>query len=323
MTQPEPQHKAADGALVEPGQAWAYRARQADDLVQVGVLRLGAQRPARVLVKFADEVFEGREEWVPPARLKALWRDVDQYRAREARWNRIRAAGVPSDDPREDAAETVIELLLADDGTEIGYHGSGSIRLRDPAALAAKLGLDPGQLTGHPLAFTENDVLIAPWEVTELIVTTVARHNPIPVLEHVAREEREARHEAIHGRWYPGGRHHDDFYVEPERCVESDNEYSRPRRELLRVWCGTDATDRFDELAELRKEVRRVGEIAQSAINALRAAGRQAEAAGLQRELGTPLDMLRSTDQSGGRQALKPRGMNLSNSDGPTSSGTR
>jgi hypothetical protein len=57
--------------LVEAGQASAYRARQADDLVQVKVLRLGSQRPARVLVKFAAELIEGRQERVPPARLKA------------------------------------------------------------------------------------------------------------------------------------------------------------------------------------------------------------------------------------------------------------
>jgi hypothetical protein len=112
---------------------------------------------------------------------------------REARWNRIDAAGLPPDDPREDAAQTVIDLLLGDDGAEIGYRESAAIRLRDPAVAAAKLCLDPGQLTGHPFAFTENEVLIAPWEVTELIVTTAARLNPGPVLEHVAQEERVAR----------------------------------------------------------------------------------------------------------------------------------
>lgn len=323
MTQPALQHKAADGTLVEAGQDWAYRARQTDTLVQVKVVRLGTQRPARALIKFADETFEGRQEWVPPTRLKARWQDVGQYRAREERWNQIDAAGLPLDDPREDAAQTIIDLLLADDGAEIGYRESGAIRLRDPAALAAKLGLDPGELTGHPLAFTENDVLIAPWEVTELIVTTAARHNPQPVLDHVAQEERKARREAIHGRWYPGRRGHEDFRIEPESCVESDNEYHRPRRELLRTWCGTDATDRFDELAELRKEIHRVGEIAQSAINALRGAGRQAEAARLQRDLGTPLHVLTPIGQSGGAQALRPRGMNLPNSDGLTSSGVR
>jgi hypothetical protein len=76
MNQGELQHRAADGTLVEAGQGWAYRARQADSLAEVRVLRLGTQRPARVLVRFADEVFEGRQEWVPPARLKARWRDV-------------------------------------------------------------------------------------------------------------------------------------------------------------------------------------------------------------------------------------------------------
>lgn len=323
MSSASPAHKAADGTTVEAGQSWAYRARQGGALAQVTVIRPGTQRPARVLVKFADEAFEGRREWVPPARLKTRWENVDEFRAREARWDRIDAAGLPLDDPRENAAETVIELLLGDDGVEMGYRESGAVRLRDPAAVATKLGLNLDQLTGHPLVFTEDEVLIAPWEVTELIVTTAARRNPGPVLEYVAREEREAQQEAIHGRWYRGGRRHDDWYVEPERCAETDNEYSRPRRELLRTWCGAEATDRFSELAELRKEVRRIGEVAQSAINALRAAGRQAEAATLQRELGTPVDILRATSQSGGCQALSPRGMNLSKSDGPTSSGTQ
>jgi hypothetical protein len=289
----------------------------------VTVIRLGTQRPARVQVRFTGEAFEGRQEWVPPARLKSRWDHVEEFRAREARWDRIHAAGLPLDDPREDAAQTVIELLLADDEVVVGYRESGAIRLRDPAAVAAKLGLDLGQLTGHPIAFTENEVLIAPWEVTELIVTTAACRNPQPVLDHVAREEREARREAIHGRWYPGGRGREAWHVEPGHCAETDNEYSRPRRELLRTWCGAQATDRFDELTELRKEVRRVGEVAQSAISALHAAGRQADAARLQRDLGTPLGMLKPASQSGGRQALSPRGINLSNSDGPTSSGTR
>ena len=54
----------------QPEQRWAYRARQVDEFVEVSVVRLGTQRPARVLVRFVDDAFEGREEWVPPARLK-------------------------------------------------------------------------------------------------------------------------------------------------------------------------------------------------------------------------------------------------------------
>jgi hypothetical protein len=41
--------QAADG--IQPEQRWAYRARQVDELVEVSVVRLGTQRPARVLVR--------------------------------------------------------------------------------------------------------------------------------------------------------------------------------------------------------------------------------------------------------------------------------
>jgi hypothetical protein len=100
-----------DNADVEPGELWAYRARQVDELVEVRVLRLGTQRPARVLVRFVDDAFEGREEWVPPARLKVPWQDVVPFREREQAWGRVREAGIPDDDPRVQAAEQVLEVL--------------------------------------------------------------------------------------------------------------------------------------------------------------------------------------------------------------------
>lgn len=54
---------------VQPGERWTYRARRIDDLVEVEVIKIGTQKPARVQVRFVDERFEGRQEWVPPARL--------------------------------------------------------------------------------------------------------------------------------------------------------------------------------------------------------------------------------------------------------------
>jgi hypothetical protein len=298
MTQPSPKHQAADGSEVKAGQSWAYRAHQGDELAQVMVARLGTQRPARVMVQFTDEAFEGRQEWIPPARLKVLWQDVSVFRAREERWDRLAGAGLPLDDPREDAAETLIDLALREARVSLCYRGSGAIRISDPAALAANLGLDPHQLTGHPLAFTEDSELVVPWEVTELVITAAARRNPTPVLEYVAEAERKARRESIHGCW-SGGRRSNDHHIKPEICMQVDSEYSRPRREVLRSWCGAEARDRFDELAELRKEIRRVGKVAESAIDALRSAGRQAEASRLQRELGTPVETLRDTAAPG------------------------
>ena len=97
---------------MEPGEPWAYRARQVDPLVEVVVVRLGMQKPARLLVRFVADEFEGREEWVPPARLKVPWSGVEEFRAREERWDRIYAGGPGRDDPREDAAGEVFELLI-------------------------------------------------------------------------------------------------------------------------------------------------------------------------------------------------------------------
>jgi hypothetical protein len=286
--QTAPQHRAADGTAVEVGQSWAYRARYGDELVQVTVVRLGKRRPARALVRFDDAEFEGLQDWVPPARLKVSWSDVAGFRAREERWNKIHAAGLPLDDPREGAAEIVLEMLLGDDQVSLGYRESGAIRLGDPAGIASRLGLDVEQLTGHPLGFSEDGALIVPWNVTELIVMTAARLNPGPILEYVAQEERKAKHEAIHGSWSRGGRRGRDHYFEPDLCAEVDEEYQRPRRDILRRWCGAEASDRFDELSELREEIRRLTQVAQSAIDALRQAGNNRQASKLQRELGTP-----------------------------------
>jgi hypothetical protein len=71
------------------GESWAYRARQE---------ARNAARPARVLVRFVDERFEGRQEWVPPARLKVPWAAVGVFREREARWDRIDKLGI-GDEP--------------------------------------------------------------------------------------------------------------------------------------------------------------------------------------------------------------------------------
>jgi hypothetical protein len=56
-----------------------------------------------VLVRFADDAFEGREEEVPPARLKERWADAAPFRERQQPWDRVREAGIPDDNPRVQA----------------------------------------------------------------------------------------------------------------------------------------------------------------------------------------------------------------------------
>lgn len=277
---------------MEPGETWAYRARGIDPLVEVRVVRTGTQKPPRVLVHFVDDKFEGREEWVPPIRLKVPWNEVDDLRASEQRWNRIHASGLDRDDPREDAASEAFELLIDEEVAAIEYRSGGAIRIAQPETLANRLKLTIEQLTGHPDAFVEDDVVIAPWEVTELVVRTAARQTPEPILERVRADEQKAHYEAIHGRYLSRTRGK-EIYSPPEHCIEFDNDYLKPRRDILRSWCAVEAVERFDELQELRKEIKRVGDIAQQAITALQHAGHTSIASGLQRQLGTPVEMLR------------------------------
>lgn len=266
-----------------------------DPFVKVDVVRHGTQKPARVLVKFVDDEFEGREEWVPPARLKVRWSEVEEYRAREERWGRIHAAGPRQDDPREAAAEEVFDALVDEDIAYLGYRNGGALSIKDLGGLAALLGVLPEEVVVHPDAFEEDGVLVAPWVVTESIAARLARLNPGPVMDLVGAQERKAAREAIHGETLRSTRGQ-SWYIPPEGCVQLDEEHYKPKRMILRDWCGAEAADRHDELVELRKEIKRVGDVAQQGIDQLRRAGHESQAAHLQRELGTPVELLRGED---------------------------
>ncbi|WP_029089700.1 hypothetical protein [Brevibacterium album] len=276
---------------MEPGESWAYRARGIDPLVEVRLVREGSQKPARVLVHFVADEFEGREESVPPARLKVRWDDVESFRAREERWDRVSALGPDRDDPRDCAASEILDEFIDRDLAGMNDSDGCSITISRPDELADSLGLRIEQLTEYPEAFREDGKLIAPWPVTELVARAAAQMNAEAVLQRVESEERKAQHAAIHGEYLSGrGRH----FIDPEISAKVDRDHGKPIRDVLRAWCGADNVERFDELVELRKEIKRVGEVAERAIAALRAHGHDAVAAQIERELGTPVEMLRA-----------------------------
>lgn len=276
---------------MEPGESWGYRARGIDPLVEVQVLRLGSQKPARVLVAFVDDSFEGKEEWVPPTRLKVPWANAEEHQAREERWHRVASLGPAREDPRSYAASEIIDEYLAEELGTINYRGGDSICLKNPELLAEELNLQVEELTEYPEAFAEDGFFIAPWPATELIARALAETNAEKVLERVQKEQRQARRESIYGHAssHSGGSGH----TSPEICAEIDQEFSAPIREVLRSWCGAENVDRFDEVIALRKEIQRVGDVAQKMIDALRAHGDETLASQFQRELGTPVDELR------------------------------
>jgi hypothetical protein len=234
----------------------------------------------------------GRQEWVPPSRLKVRWEAVNEFAERERLWERLISIGVDEDSPLENAAWEVFEQLSEPEVAIMLFRRAGACCINDSDRLSQLTGLSPELWTAHCTAFRDGDQLVAPWPVTEQIAAATARTHAAQILDEVGNEEREARHEAIYGRVYRRRNGAVDFIVEPERCAQGDNDYGKPKREILRSWCGADAVEWYDELTDLRKEIRRVGEIAEAAIRALHTAGNTREAAELSRQLGTRVDML-------------------------------
>ena len=142
------------GPQPQVGESWAYRARQSDEVVEVEVLKVGNQRPPRVLVRFTDESFEGRQEWVPPARLKVRWQAVDTFREAEARWARVDALGI-GEEPVWWAADVVFETLIDPDIARMEYREAGACRITDSVRLAQLTALDPALWGQCAEGFTE------------------------------------------------------------------------------------------------------------------------------------------------------------------------
>ncbi len=88
-----------------------------------------------MLVHFVDEKFEGRQEWVPPARLKVRWEAIDAFRASEARWDRIFDLGRGFDDAADGAATEVFTALIAGDIARMEYREAGACRITDSGRL--------------------------------------------------------------------------------------------------------------------------------------------------------------------------------------------
>lgn len=276
---------------MEPGEVWGYRARRGDELTPVRFVRLGTGKPVRVLVRFEALEMEGREEWVPPARLKVSWEQADAFRAREARWDALRRLSPSRDTVEAQAACEVFAALVAKEIATMDWREYFMV-IRDAPALSAASGVPVEAFTGDPVGFVDEEGLVVTWPVALATAKALAARNPEPLLAEVARDERTYQWEAIHGSFDRGRR--SSWTVSPETIQQLDHEYYQPRRALLRAWCGAEAVARWDELAELRKEIKRVGDVAEECIAVLRAHGLVREADRLATKLGQAVDMLRA-----------------------------
>ncbi|XVS66015.1 hypothetical protein ACQPYE_08165 [Actinosynnema sp. CA-299493] len=278
---------------MEVGQEWAYRANQRDRVARVQIRRIGTKRPPRVLIRFVEDEYEGREEWVSPARLKTTWDKAAEWLAHDQRWAALHdASWRPRDDHELVAAEMVLDDRAALSSVETGLgKDAGILFIRDLPALAKLLDLDATELTSDPLSIPQDDGAWAvPFATMLVVAQRAAQVLADEVLDEVSRDEAKARYEAIHGSYY-GSRRGEGHYFSPEVCVEADQR-NVPARALVREWCGQGGTERHTELEALREEVFRLGKLVEQAATALRRWDKPA-AEKLEKELGVPIEALR------------------------------
>lgn len=272
------------------GERWAYRQKQTDPVTCVEVVRLGTTKPARVQIKFVDDAFEGRQEWVPPARLKVPWAGVDAWQRRQSQWSAVYSASELSE-REEDAWHMVFDNLRGVSLVkELDYHASGVLSISNLDVLVTDLELDRNAVIDDNLAFIDEEGHWGlPWRLSETIMRRIAeKHADILLAELDADEQRDQR-ESRYG--YQSGK----YWISPEICAETRQRWV-PVRDLVRQWCGAEARDRHDELIALRAEVLRLGTLIDRAITALRRA-KSADADAIEKELGIPLETLRQARQ--------------------------
>jgi hypothetical protein len=295
-------------AELRVGGEWAYRQHRDDPIVRVRVLRIGKERPLRAKVRFLDDQFEGREDWVPRMRLKARWEELDLWQAREERWEAVRHAAAAAYSSPEYRATDYVLSSVADLGVEIGCGRNATVlTIRDPNALVDFLGLTTEECRSDPLAFVDDDgALVAPWATAERVARRVAPLRAKQLLGGIERREAEARWRALHGYYELGGGK--ACYRTPEDCAELDEQW-QAGHDLVRVWCGVEAVNRHDEVQGLRDEVLRLSEILERAIRELAWAGKASVAAKISRQLGFSLETARASrdfGQPGRRSARRP-----------------
>lgn len=281
---------------MESGQWWAYRAKSSEPAVCVEIRKTGTSRPARVKIRFVDDVFEGRQEWVPSVRLKVPWDQAAAWQAREDRWQAVREVSIDvRDTDREKAAGLVFEAAVERDVASLGHvRESGLLYCRDLEALRGRYGVDTDVVTADALAFVDDGTYIAPWRVAERVSRSIARHAADRVLAEIAREERENQQAVIHG-WpsSTGGGSSNDLLW----CREWAEERRRVH-DIVRDWVGAEAVGRHEELLRLRREAARLGGLLECLISEVRGLGHPAVATRYERELGVAVpavDAARST----------------------------
>lgn len=231
----------------EAGQHWGYRVqRRGGQLTEVRVVRVGVRRPARVLVEFLDEAFEGRREWVPPGRLKVLWAEAGAWLAEESHEITLEDTLGHLTDAEHHACGFVFAELYTDGWIPLEPWSVFGIRADK---LLKAVGLTPSELlAADPLAtYTEEGILTGSWSTGVAVASAAATTFAEVLLPRIKSEEECYRQKM-------------DAYTRerPENADRMYTEVYEPRLRglaLAREWCGGEKAGLFEELRDARREI--------------------------------------------------------------------
>ena len=227
---------------MQTGELWGYQHHAGENLALVRVESIGTKRPARVKVAFLDDEREGAVDWVPPARLKALWAARASYEQREADWIALRRRGGQMSAASFEATARIFEWFGRDLGAfRVHSQKEGRNRVTgvtDWQTLGFSTGLTAIDLTSGSVV-AEGGIEYFPWPVGEIIAKRFIVQNTTRVLDAVHAESEQwsrGRH-FFHGRPW-----HDDF----NRSNLAQWEMTRDR---IYAWAGRSESMTSDRLS--------------------------------------------------------------------------
>lgn len=178
---------------MEVGEVWAYRENVRAEFTPVKILAHGTNpRRKRTKVKFLDDQHEGIEEWYPTGRLWCPWKEVDEFKARQQRWDNLIEDDRP--DLNEDFAACLLYEALTPGVADIyGANMTGISEIQDLPALLEMLGWPEERITDTPGYLLEDGNRYVRWSVTKQILQGLAHRSPARTYELV--RELEVQHE--------------------------------------------------------------------------------------------------------------------------------
>lgn len=247
--------------LVE-GRDYAWLPTPKSDQAETRRIRyLGGHRAANVKIRWVSGDFAGLEEWLPTRTLLCRWGERRAFfRDRE----RVQALAASAGEGLDRVVEDAISLVLESTCEESGFQTLWLTRPERAHRLWDRADL-PGSPLDEPGAFVDRDGwLRLGWRTALRFALAFAAHEPDVVLQVIQEREDRLRAEAF----LPGGRHAQEYL-----------RTQRPSHALARQWTGSAEVD------DLRAEVLRLRQIAETATRALDGAGLNLIAGRLRREL--------------------------------------